>query len=1117
MTALLLVAVGLSVSAYGQDLRALYLRGQARHKASDVKGALELWETGLQKAKDKQDLQAMGFFLGAIGVAYQDMGDYPRALKSHYQALENARDRGDKGTEAVALENCAAIYKRQSDFPKMLESRKQAAQIYHELGKKKKEANSLRAAGYAQKRLGDYPAALGLYRQALEIHRGQGDKKGEAAALTDLGNVHNDRSEFDQALKYHRQALESHRALGDKEGEGVALNNIGLVRQRMGDNQQALENGKQALEIAQKTKDKEAEGVSLDNLGLVYRQLGQYRKAFDHHMRAMWIARDLGDKHGQGIALMNMGNVLSAMGEYPFALEQYQKALAIHNEMNDKKGKGAVLSNIGTTYVSIGNVPKALQHLRQALEIHSDRGDKRSVAAVHINMGNVYHKIGDYPAALKQQRQALQIAREIGDKDSQAMALGNLGNILLDTGEYAQALEHYNKMIALQKESDAPTWHAELMVGDVHFARGELEEAFAIYSRAQSPLRLGRYYLAKEDFAQAKKSFMETLATTETRRRSVELFANYTGLGLAFEGLDDRASAFKYFLKASELIERMRSTLTGPQRAGFFGASDLGFRRLEAYEGLVRTAPRTSAENRGAFYYAEFTRGRLLAESISSRHGEAAPSIPPAVGKREVELENKLAFVYTQMDAAYEKKETDRYQELERELQGLMRSRAKLIEQLRADHPEYAAVKYPEPVAIADVALAADETLAEFEVTETETLLFILSGKDKSLQVRRIKVSRRQLAQAVDQYRQAFVEAGSAMDLAKYDAAAGKKLHDLLFADELQKLPAGARLIIVPDEALSVLPFESLPISLPKVEKIGEGKHGPFPIGVKYLGDRFAVSYAQSATSLSLLRTLNKGWAQSHAALAVVDPVFSPADSRAAALAQRTPSAVAKQQLNAIAQWKKMGVGGTRRRGAQRAAAPGDAVDAMFPRLEKTAEIGRRLKELFGDEAAVIAGEEAREDAVLKMPLESYRYIVFGTHGILDGAVPYVRQPALVLNQVGNAEGVDGFLTMGSVMGLKMRAELTALTACDTGMGKNVSGEGVMGMGRAFQYAGAANVLISLWSVSEDATVALAGEFFARLKDGKEPAEALRLARSAIRRDGYEHPFYWSAFVLMGR
>lgn len=121
-----------------------------------------------------------------------------------------------------------------------------------------------------------------------------------------------------------------------------------------------------------------------------------------------------------------------------------------------------------------------------------------------------------------------------------------------------------------------------------------------------------------------------------------------------------------------------------------------------------------------------------------------------------------------------------------------------------------------------------------------------------------------------------------------------------------------------------------------------------------------------------------------------------------------------------------------------------------------------------------------------------------------------------MLTLVNQPQGKDGFLRLSEVMGLKLNADIVALTACQTGLGKHISGEGTMGMGRAFQYAGAKSVLMSLWSVSEKASVDLVGNFFKHLKEGKNKLEALRLARQEIRQAGYDHPFFWSPFILVG-
>jgi CHAT domain-containing protein len=111
---------------------------------------------------------------------------------------------------------------------------------------------------------------------------------------------------------------------------------------------------------------------------------------------------------------------------------------------------------------------------------------------------------------------------------------------------------------------------------------------------------------------------------------------------------------------------------------------------------------------------------------------------------------------------------------------------------------------------------------------------------------------------------------------------------------------------------------------------------------------------------------------------------------------------------------------------------------------------------------------------------------------------------------------MDGFLRMTEVMGLKLDADIVALTACETGIGRRLSGEGTMGMGRAFQFAGARSALISLWSVEQSSSVTLAEEFLRHVKGGKNKLEALASARKEIRRAGYDHPFFWASFILVG-
>jgi CHAT domain-containing protein len=148
-----------------------------------------------------------------------------------------------------------------------------------------------------------------------------------------------------------------------------------------------------------------------------------------------------------------------------------------------------------------------------------------------------------------------------------------------------------------------------------------------------------------------------------------------------------------------------------------------------------------------------------------------------------------------------------------------------------------------------------------------------------------------------------------------------------------------------------------------------------------------------------------------------------------------------------------------------------------------------------------------------------HRYLLFATHGLLDAELPYVLEPALALTLVGASArdpAADGFLTLTEVMSLDLPAELAVLSACQTGLGRRLSGEGVMGMGRAFQYAGTRQVLMSLWSVDEAATVYFTERLFTHLKDGAAVPQALAQARADLRAAGWSHPFYWAGFILVG-
>ena len=188
-----------------------------------------------------------------------------------------------------------------------------------------------------------------------------------------------------------------------------------------------------------------------------------------------------------------------------------------------------------------------------------------------------------------------------------------------------------------------------------------------------------------------------------------------------------------------------------------------------------------------------------------------------------------------------------------------------------------------------------------------------------------------------------------------------------------------------------------------------------------------------------------------------------------------------------------------------------------FKRLPETGVLADYLVKLYGANCLSLTGLHANKaDFLSKVApkIDQYGSVVFATHGVMSTHVPGLMEPFLALTMA--PPGTDGFLKMSDILSLKMNADVVALTACQSGLGKEISGEGVMSMGRAFQYAGAKSVLMSLWEVEEKSAVTLAENFFKYRKEGKTKLESLTLARDEIRNAGYKHPFFWSAFILVG-
>jgi CHAT domain-containing protein len=366
--------------------------------------------------------------------------------------------------------------------------------------------------------------------------------------------------------------------------------------------------------------------------------------------------------------------------------------------------------------------------------------------------------------------------------------------------------------------------------------------------------------------------------------------------------------------------------------------------------------------------------------------------------------------------------------------------------------------------------LPADAVVLAYTATDTE-LVVLAMARD------------RLLASVTPYDRKAFatlvrgIAAGLARPTSNLQALNGRllKMSNQVLAEVRPLLAGRKRITALPDGIMNMVPFELL--------SAAEDAYKPL------IAD-YVVSVSPSLLFIEYAeRQRRTGRASNLVALA--DPNYSKPDTLAAAT------------------WEEIEV-----------ATRGSRYLSYFEPLPETRSEAAAIAKMFaGEKVDLLVGGDALESRLKTTDLEGYGFLHFATHGILGGEVPGIGEPALVL---GDEPGEDGFLTSTEVGALKINAELTVLSACNTGSGEFVTGEGVMGMSRAFLAAGSLSVVVSLWPVASQQTERLMVEFYRLQRAGKPAAEALReaklkmIAQAQKTGSAESHPFFWAPFILLG-
>ncbi len=738
------------------------------------------------------------------------------------------------------------------------------------------------------------------------------------------------------------------------------------------------------------------------------------------------------------------------------SVDFHKSALTIFRSIGDRTQEGQTLDNIGSVYRLSGDYRQALDYYNQALAVRRASGDFFREFSTLTGVIRTYESLKDYPKALESANTALTIARSQKIPFAEASALALMGRVYLAAGDYLRALEVSNAALKTWQQLGIRVAAAPTLdnIGKTYNAQANYPSAIASYNNA---LRVWQSIGDKSGVAES----LYNIANSERARGN-------------FPQAQTQIKA------AISVVETLRTKIASKElRATYFASVQ---KYYEFYTDLLmqwhKKEPK-AGHDAEALEVSDRARARSLLEILTEANADIRKGIEPQLLTKQRELQTKLNIAETQRVNVLSAKPTlEQAAAVDKQVSELLKQYQDLQAQIRTTSPQYAALTQPQALKITQIQklLDPDTLLLEYSLGEKRSYLWAVTAN--SLTSYELP-SQSEIETIAKQYYQLVTDKRFGLrrqNLAK----AGDNLSNILLKPVAKQI-GKKRLVIVSDGALQYVPFAALPVP--------NGNNTPL------LVEHELVSLP-SASTIDVLRRELMGRKPAPKTVAIfADPVFTTDDARLKT-ATSTPLTDKNSPLQRSA--NQAGVTFTRLPGTRLEA---EQILALVPPSETS-----HTFDFKSDRAAVTSPN-----------LSQYRIIHFATHGILNSINPELS--GVVLSLV-NEKGVpqNGFLRLNEIYNLNLPAELVVLSACQTGLGEQVRGEGVLGLTRGFMYAGAPRVVVSLWSVDDRATAELMSKFYtAMLKKGLKPAAALRAAQIELwKQDKWESPYYWAAFGLQG-
>ncbi|MEH2077603.1 MAG: CHAT domain-containing protein [Nostoc sp.] len=939
-------------------------------------------------------------------------------------------------------------------------------------------------------------------------------------------------------------------------------------------NQSATKNNIEFFkEKAQKWRTRGIIGAEADFLEMLgssgYSRVGEYQKALEVYQQALKLRQIMGGKPNEASTLTDIADILNRQGKKQEAINALNQALDVQRQIKTRPAEAATLLTLGDVYLSLGAYPESVNVYKQSLGISQIIGDRSKETVTLSQIADVYRKSQTYPQALNYYQQALSISKSTGNCQKEALLLARISRNYLASGDYQQAISFSNQALDLSRNLEIDEYKLALEARTLDI-RAQVEIKQRNYSKSlessQKARKLGRESGFKEIEAGAIAPTAEAYAALKQPEKAIQAYqeqlALYREMGLSSEQAQSLYNIAKLQLqnnqlpealtqikRAIEIIENIRQEVASSDlRTSFFATvQDYYQLKIDILMELHKKDP-SKGYDADALNTSERSRARGLVELLTEAHANIRKGANPKLLEEEQRLQalidarEKLRFEIVNSNKIKDPISQANADKLKTEIDQLLNQQKELETKIRQSNPKYANLKYPQPLTVPQIQqqLDQDTLLLQYSLGKERSFLWVVSPN--SLDTYELPKKQEIEESAINLF--CLISQNTSkppsvtnkenpcanIKTRRIDKAA-TELSQLILIPVKDKLGT-KRLVIVADGALQYIPFAALAdLTSQPATLQGKGEKDQLPSvgrtgGKVILGDNdrrgihvipnipasgnnfnyqplFVNHEIVNLPSASTIDIQRQEYATRKAApktLAIfADPVYNATDTRLNNTQNKQQN---KQEPIDIE--------------LERSALNRSGDTSLFERLLGTRTEAETILKSVPDSNSLQAFDfDANYTLATSSSLNQYRILHFATHGFVNDENPELS--GIVLSLV-NKQGQDirGYLRLEDLFNLDYPADLIVLSACETGLGKEISGEGLVGLTRGLMYAGGKRLVVSLWQVSDEGTSAFMQEFYRQmLQEGKPANQALRATQLKMWHQE-PNPYYWAAFTFLG-